>query len=165
VIAGLIFIGLVAIGFASVLAANADLFSAIKIAGALYLIWMGISAWRKAGRSSAIGDQAQGYRSAYSLVLKSIGISLSNPKAILSYAAVFSQFVSPEVPLAGQLVVLVPTAMGIVAIIYTGYCIAGQGVARLLSSARRKLAFDRFIGGFFVFAGSSLIANEALRRS
>ncbi|MEQ8442230.1 MAG: LysE family translocator [Alphaproteobacteria bacterium] len=165
IIAGLVFIALVSVGFATILAAHAGLFTALKVAGALYLIWMGLSAWRKAGRPADTDAAGDGAQSASRIVVRSIGISLSNPKAVLSYAAVFAQFISADAPLFDQLAILTPTAMGIVAIIYTAYCAAGVGIARVLSSARRKLAFDRFVAGFFVFAGTSLIANEAVRRA
>lgn len=163
-LAGLFFIALVSVGFAALLASHADLFTALKLAGALYLIWMGASAWRRAGAAKSAKARSDTSGSARGLVVRAFAISLSNPKAILAYGAVFSQFVSADAALGAQLAVLVPTALVINAAIYTGYCVAGAGVGRLLSSPVRQRIFDRTVAGFFVFAGAGLIAGELGRR-
>lgn len=144
-------------GIAAILLANGEWFSILKLSGAAYLIWMGIVMWRK---GDGLPDVSQPKASApIHLVRRSFLISMSNPKAIIAYLAVFSQFLSPEILLFGQLVVLVPTALVITVAIFVGYCGLGRGVGRFLRSARRRLAFNRMIGTTYIFAGMALAAS------
>ncbi|AWI30599.1 leucine efflux protein LeuE [Streptomyces sp. ICN441] len=93
-----------AAGVASLLQANAVLFSAVKFAGAGYLTWLAVgmlraawSMWRsrrelaeppggQAADASAAGERP--FR-------RALVISLINPKAILFFIAFFVQFVDP----------------------------------------------------------------------
>ncbi len=84
-----------AVGLSVVLTASAVLFQIVKIVGALYLIWIGLSLWRSAkalkaeGLSGAAPSLGRAFR-AEALV------AISNPKAILIFAAFFPQFVTVE---------------------------------------------------------------------
>jgi len=83
-------------------------------------------------------------------------VSLSNPQAILTYLAVFPIVINANAPLAPQLMVLFPTALGIVFANYTMYALFGAQVAHLLSSARRRCWFDRGAGGLMVGSAVAL---------
>lgn len=155
--AGVVFIIAVILGLGAVLAANALLFSAIKLAGAAYLIWMGVKLVRNPATQIDTGaTPARGRQ----VLIRAMLISFSNPKALLAYGAVFSQFVSPEGAFASQLAVIVPTALGINAMIYVGYALLGRGAQRFLGTAARMAWFNRGIGGFYVLAGVALASNE-----
>ncbi len=146
------------LGAATILLANATLFQAIKLAGAAYLIWMGIALWRNKG--AAFRTVRQNPTAPTRLVRRAFLISMTNPKAVLSYLAVFSQFLRPGVPLAEQLIVLVPTALAIVVIVYFGYAVTGLGVSRLLASERRRSLFNKGVGSFYMLAGIGLATVE-----
>ncbi|NMM45101.1 LysE family translocator [Rhodospirillaceae bacterium KN72] len=160
-LAALCFIAAVSAGLATVLVANAYLFTVLKLCGGAYLIWMGFALWRKSGRIEFNGAD-QRAKTPFQITRAAFLISLSNPKAILAYGAVFSQFVDPARPLGGQLAILVPTAQCITAVIYICYSGLGTGIRRYLQSARRRLIFNRTIAGFYIFAGGSLITAEAM---
>lgn len=157
-IAASFYIAAVAFGLGAVLLANEALFTLLKLAGAAYLVWLGIGLLRR--RAEAPVATAAVARGRAETVQRAILISLSNPKAMIAYGAVFSQFITPDRTLGSQLAVLAPTALVIVAIIYTGYSVLGVGVKRILGSARRMRWFDRCVGGFYVFAGSALAIGE-----
>jgi homoserine/homoserine lactone efflux protein len=144
----------VILGAAAILLANAELFSLLKLCGAAYLIWMGISLWRKGGQLPATATPKATSR--VQIVRQAFVVSMSNPKAILSYLAVFSQFLTPGEPLAPQLIVLVPTALSITAAIYVSYCALGTGIGRFLGTLRRRLIFNRSVGSFYICAGAAL---------
>ncbi|MBX2856363.1 MAG: LysE family translocator [Rhodobacteraceae bacterium] len=156
--AAALYIILVTAGLGALLLANAALFTALKLAGAAYLIWMGVKLLRSPGpdleQQGAVAD------SPIATCRQSMLISLSNPKAIIAYGAVFSQFISPAQPLLTQLAALAPTALAIVAIIYIGYSALGLGVRRLLSNASRRRWFNHGVGGFYIFAGAALASSE-----
>ena len=99
------------------------------------------------------------------IVTTSFFISISNPKAILSYGAVFSQFIDSSQPLSVQLFVLVPTALFIVALIYLGYCWLGLRVGQVLSNSRRIKIFNRSIGTAYIVGGVAILGYEPTPQS
>jgi threonine/homoserine/homoserine lactone efflux protein len=84
------------------------LFQAITWAGAGYLAWLGIKALQ-ASRGAGLpeGGLAGGrYRAA----LDGVMVALGNPKLILFFVALLSQFVTPEMSLAARMIIVL-TAM------------------------------------------------------
>lgn len=79
-----------AMGLSVVLTTSAAIFGIVKLVGAAYLIWLGIALWRNSKLHESIGaeaeqiTQSQGFKAA---------VALSNPKAIIIFAAFFPQFV------------------------------------------------------------------------
>lgn len=159
-LAGMLHMTLALSGMSAFLAANPALFDLLRWAGVVYLAWLGISMLRP-GRTFHI-QKGSPDRSAWQLVRNSILISLSNPKAIFVWLAVFTQFVDATIPLMPQLLVLAPSALFVTIIVYGGYCAVGLGVNRIFSGSR-KLWFDRFTGStYLVFALG--LATSDLRR-
>ena len=158
-LAAMLFIFIVSSGFSVVLVANTKVFAFIKIMGAAYLIWMGINLWKK--DTTDLQLESAKSISRFEIVKNSFFISVSNPKAILSYGAVFSQFVDQTQPLNSQLLVLAPTALCIVAIIYLGYCRLGLGVGRFLSKQKRLRMFNRSIGTAYIAGGVAILGIES----
>lgn len=160
-IAAVIHMSLAVTGMAAFLAANPAVFEALRWLGVAYLAWMGVSMLRSRNGGVAI-DRGRGQR-APALIGRAITISLSNPKAIFAWMAVFSQFIDPAAPLAGQLLVLAPSALAVTVLVYGGYCVMGTGVERVFAG-RRKFWFDRGAGATYLgFAAGLAFAD--MRRS
>lgn len=157
-IAALLHIAATLFGIAALLLANAELFQAFKFLGAAYLVWMGISLWRK--KAVAVDSTMPARQKNIEIVRRSILISLTNPKAIIAYMAVFSQFIDHQSPLIGQMTVLVPTALTITASTYLGYCVIGRALRGMLTTTRRFRLFDRCIGFFYIAAGTALAVTD-----
>jgi threonine/homoserine/homoserine lactone efflux protein len=87
---------LVALGLGPVVAESALVFTTIKLAGAAYMIWLGIQAFRhrKAIRVADVdlGDPTMRWQQA---VRQGFVVGVSNPKAFMMFAAVLPQFVEP----------------------------------------------------------------------
>ena len=95
----LVLMTLAATGVASVFQANPALFVALKYAGAVYLVFLGLNLLRAALRGRGAGDstvpaEAPGFGTTRPFRV-ALFISLMNPKAILFYVSFFIQFVSP----------------------------------------------------------------------
>jgi threonine/homoserine/homoserine lactone efflux protein len=90
-------------------------------------------------------------------------VSLTNPQAVLHYGVFFVPFVSQDKPLAPQLVVIVPTAVGIVFLGYAAYVLLGSPLRLLLTSARRQVALNRVAGSFYVLTGLVLAVTGSRR--
>jgi homoserine/homoserine lactone efflux protein len=142
------------LGLSAILLTNASLFHAIKWLGVAYLAWLGVAMFLK--KTDAVEIESRPSTTPLAAIRRGFTTSITNPKAILVYVAVFPQFIKPEGALAAQLLVLVPTALVITVVVYTGYCAFGTGIARLLSTARRRLAFNFAAGSFYLFSAFGL---------
>ncbi|MEQ9138617.1 MAG: LysE family translocator [Thalassobaculum sp.] len=159
-LAGLLHATLATFGFGAVLTAWPAAFDALQLAGAGYLAWLGTRLILRAGL--VVPAVAAG-RPAWRAVRHGALVSLSNPKAILTYMAAFPAALDPAAPIMGQFAILLPTALGIVFVIYAGHAMVGVGIGRALLSASRRRWFDRAAGGMFVGC-AALLAASALRR-
>lgn len=94
----LVFVPMIAIsalGLGIVLTTSSFVFGIAKVVGAAYLIWLGISLWRSA--STLKTRDISGERVPLGRAFKTEGIvAVSNPKAILIFAAFFPQFVAVD---------------------------------------------------------------------
>ncbi|WP_405662645.1 LysE family translocator [Streptomyces sp. RK9] len=112
----------VSFGLGSVLERSAAVFLAVKLAGAAYLVFLGVQAFRhrKQMKAAAIGAAGAGGRPARGdvrTVLDGVLVGLTNPKGIVFAAAVLPQFVdhaAGHVPAQMLLLGLVPIGIGLV---------------------------------------------------
>ena len=151
--------GLSALGMSALLTALPQLLDIIKIAGAAYLVWIGIKAWRDDSPPVDIGEGSidDSIRSPGQLFRNGFLISISNPKALIFAAAFFPQFVSPNMPKAPQFAILLMTFVVIETSWYFTYAIGGRTLARYLRKAEWQRMFNRVTGGLFVLFGLSLL--------
>ena len=82
------------LGLSALLATSALAFEVLKYAGAAYLIWLGIKAWRSP--DEAAPDAAVPTVSAPNVYLRSVITGVLNPKVALFFLAFLPQFVHPE---------------------------------------------------------------------
>jgi threonine/homoserine/homoserine lactone efflux protein len=81
------------LGIGALLAASAGLFTVLKLAGAAYLVWLGIGLWRAGGRldTRPATDRATAGR----MVARAWLVTALNPKSITFFVAFLPQFLSP----------------------------------------------------------------------
>jgi len=151
-----------ALGLGALLLAMPRLFDAVRYAGAAYLVWLGIKAWRGAGKAATGLDPdiaVAGPRvPAYRLYVDALLTGLSNPKLILFAAAFFPQFISRRSPTLPQFGILIATFAAIECSWYAAYALGGRRLARWLASPVRQRLFDRATGGLFFAFGAGLMA-------
>lgn len=99
---------LAAVGVSAVIAASPASFEMMKIAGALYLAWLGVQAIKSFLRSSGSLDLTQKIQevSAWEVFLRGFLTNILNPKVIVFYLALLPQFVSIELGHVGLQVFL-----------------------------------------------------------
>ena len=84
---------LATIGLAAAIAASPQIFLAIRLVGALYLLYLGIKLCRAALRSMHSGHRTTEALSNYDLLRRGMLTSLLNPKGLLFFLALLPQFV------------------------------------------------------------------------
>ena len=124
----------IALGLNWVLEHAMYLFESLRWAGVAYLIWLGVRAWRNAGRSHqlTLGNQVHFWRGFL--------VALSNPKTLAFFTAFLPQFVDPARPAARQLAVMCIVTAMLAALSDSCWAVAsGLGRAWFVSPARARL--------------------------
>jgi threonine/homoserine/homoserine lactone efflux protein len=139
------------------------LYMAVKLAGAAYLVWLGISLFRSKGQGEpqpAVGDPKSGRRA----FIESISIEVLNPKTAIFFLAFLPQFIDPAAgfPVWLQFVLLGTIVNGIFSSAdVVCVMLAGAVVSRLRRSASAQRLVQRAGGAMLVGLGAHL----ALQRS
>jgi threonine/homoserine/homoserine lactone efflux protein len=145
-------------GMGALLAVSASAFLAVKVVGALYLVYLGIRQWRSAplqlGAAAARPDQPH---TAGQLFMQGMGVAVTNPKAILFFTALFPQFLTPGPSIVTQTVLLTATFTALALVSHAVYVGLFRSLRRFLTEARHMRLFNRVSGGLFVLLGLSLL--------
>jgi threonine/homoserine/homoserine lactone efflux protein len=100
---GLVHVVAGAIGVSALVMASAEAFTLLKIAGAAYLLWLGVKTWRAANLSEPIDVEKTGSRRAFR---EGVLVEALNPKTAAFFLAFIPQFVDPSGNVAQQFIVL-----------------------------------------------------------
>lgn len=148
---------LAVIGVSALIAASPTAFTALKIAGGLYLIWMGIGALRSRG-SAQVADRLPD-ESARRLFFKGLLANAINPKVVLFFLSFLPQFVVAARGDANWQIAslgLVFTLQAAVLFGLLGY-FSGSIGQWLNRTPRAGMWLDRIAGAIFVGLGLRLI--------
>jgi len=83
----------VALGVGTIVARSATVFTALKLVGAAYLVWLGVQAFRRRDSLAGVLAAAAAPRSGGRAVREGFVVGITNPKAVILFAAVLPQFV------------------------------------------------------------------------
>lgn len=153
-----------AFGLAALVRASAVAFDALKVAGAVYLIWLGIQALRAAHRETPgrAGSQTTSGAPAGGLFgfRQGVASNLANPKIAVFFTSLLPQFVSHNGPtlwpflLLGGLFVAMTTAW------LSGFAVAASSASAALRRPRVKRTLDRFTGVVLIAFGLRLATEH-----
>jgi len=97
-----VLVAAVALGIGPIVERSAIVFTALKLAGAAYLIYLGVRAFRERDSLSTVLTADSPPRNPLRTLWGGFAVGVSNPKTIVFFAAVLPQFVDP---VRGHLVV------------------------------------------------------------
>lgn len=143
-------IALAGLGLGLLLQASALLFTVVKLAGAAYLIYLGVKLLRAGGGSQAGAAPA----SLATAFRREALVALGNPKAILIFAAFFPQFVDPA-RYAESYLTLGATFLLLELCAVAVYALAGHLAAR--AAGRHMRSINRISGGGMIVFGLALL--------
>lgn len=160
-ISGVVFVLLVVgAGVGSLLLASEMAFNLVKIVGAIYLIWLGLSQWRaKVEPDSAAAGPLDSRAAAPTLrkrFLLGFLTNATNPKGIVYMVAVIPQFIAHQAPLLPQLVLMAATVSVIDFSIMHGYALAASSMQRYFRNARAVKRQNQLFGGMLMAFGALL---------
>lgn len=154
---GLLILLLVSLFLIGWLSQSAPLtFEIMKVAASFYLVYLGVQVWCHARNkmdsvhTKVVPKPAQLFRTG-------VAVSLSNPKAILFFAALFPKFLNTNAPLLPQYVMLTLSFFVIETfwqLMYTG---AGKALAKWLDQNQRLLWLNRLCALIFLMIAAGLL--------
>jgi threonine/homoserine/homoserine lactone efflux protein len=156
-----------AVGVSAVLARSARAFAAVKLAGAAYLVYLGVqrlTAARRERGDHRVPRRPPDLRRVYA---EGVVVNVLNPKTALFFLAFLPQFVDPaRAPAALQMVVLGLWFIALGVCSDSAYALAASAVSRRLrpgrSSARRR---DNLTGAVYIGLGvTAALASHPVRR-
>ena len=155
-----IFLTVSAVGLGAMLLASEAAFTAVKWVGAAYLFWLGWKAWHSREFSGLALDDAHGGALASgqpaqvhlrALITQEFLLGITNPKAIILFAAIFPQFIDPARSLLLQFAIMAGT-FALVEIVFEA--VVASMAQRIRPWLRRVgKRFNQACGGVFVLIG------------
>jgi threonine/homoserine/homoserine lactone efflux protein len=142
------------LGLSALLNMSARVFSVLKLAGALYLLYLAWNMWREAGTIEI--NKRNTETSTTKIILKAIAINLLNPKLTIFFFAFLPLFVSKASASPTLEMILLSTVfMGLTLIVFALYGILASGVSAYLANStqavkRLQQAFAVILAGFAI---------------
>jgi len=148
------FVAITTLGLGTLLLASAEILSVLKLVGAGFLVWLGIRQWR----SAPVAIDEAPVASPRRRFAQGFLINLSNPKALVFYAAFFPPFLRPDQPAIPQLVLLGALFLAVFVTVSIVYAVAASATRRLVRGRSSRLP-GRTGGGALIGAGVALAAG------
>lgn len=147
----------VAFGVGALVAASALAFTVIKVAGGLYLVWLGVQAIRH--RHDAASPIAPAPRSALTLLREGFIVGVTNPKTIAFFVAVLPQFVAPTAgPVWTQLLELGALFMLLAFVCDSVWAVAAGTARAWFANSPRRIAGLSATGGVMMIGLGGTLA-------
>jgi homoserine/homoserine lactone efflux protein len=158
----LLFFAGVALGLGALLAAATTVFDILRIAGALYLFYLGsraiISTFRR--RASPTAEPRPRPAAWRGLFLQGLLVQLTNPKAMLFVSALLPQFINARKPAPPQLLVLVVATIAVDSVVLSSYALAARRGAQSFRASGVRVWLERAFGAALVFFGFRLALSR-----
>ncbi len=152
----------VALGLATLLATATTAFTVLRIAGAIYLFYLGTKILlgtfrRKAGPTKTETPVPPDHRS---LFMQGLLIQLTNPKALLFVSALLPQFIDPARAAVPQLLGLLAITIAVDTVVLSTYALGADRGSRTLRGSRVTRWLERACGSALLFFGARLLAAK-----
>ncbi|WP_327173825.1 LysE family translocator [Streptomyces sp. NBC_01335] len=145
-------------GLAVIVASSPAALTALTVAGAGYLLWLGWGVLRQPAVPAAASGSADASR--WQVLLKGFGISGLNPKALLLYFSLFPQFIDPAtgLPAAAQTGLLSMVHLTACTVVYLVVGVLARTVLSTRPSAARIVT--RISGAMMIAIGTLLLTEQ-----
>ncbi len=149
-----------ALGLSALLSASAELFAIIKLMGALYLVYLGVSLLRQ-GVSSPVASEPAVLQPALSygrIFRQGLLTNLLNPKVALFFLAFVPQFIAPDAPQKALAFIVLGCIFNLNGMIWCHLLAFSTAYAsrKVRLPARVGTWLNRLMGGLFVGLGIKL---------
>lgn len=157
VIGDMTYLALAVLGLAALAQTMGEAFLLVKIAGGLYLAYMGIKIWRS--RPTQGNTQLNREGSLMAAVLGGLTTTLANPKTIVFYMGIMPLVVDMHaitVPIFFELAAI--TATVLIAVV-TPYALAANKARRMIQTPQAMARLNKGAGAAMVSAGTAVVVS------
>ncbi|WP_265434686.1 LysE family translocator [Aeromonas salmonicida] len=152
-----------ALGLSALLSTSAELFTVIKLMGALYLVYLGLSMfWQGAKMPSATNEAVALPVLSYGRIFRQgLLTNVLNPKVALFFLAFVPQFIAPDAPQKALAFILLGCIFNLNGMIWCHLLAFSTAYAshRVSLPARLGRWLNRLMGGLFVGLGIKLASE------
>lgn len=145
------------LGLGALLKTSAWLFAALKLAGAAYLIWLGLRQWRARDDLFARTPSPARAGAPRRMFLQGLLVATTNPKSILFFTALLPQFMRADAPLLPQFFALTLTFAACTVLSHLCYVVLAGMLRGWFAQPARARWFNRVLGGTYAAMGVSLL--------
>ena len=160
IIGDLVYFYLAVLGMAALAHSLGGLFIVVKLAGAAYLIWLGVKLWRQkpAGLAESAGGAAppRGFQRS---MLGGLMVTVSNPKTIGFYAGLLPTFIDLEKLSVGEAVAMGAIVVLVVGGIPAAYAYAAASSRKFFNHPARMRLMHRTAGTMMIGAGVTVASQ------
>jgi threonine/homoserine/homoserine lactone efflux protein len=147
------------LGIGALLAASATLFTVLKLAGAAYLIWLGVKLWRAGGALQA--EAITGRAATGKMIGHAWLVTALNPKSITFFVAFLPQFIDHGAPFLPQMLIFQATFLTLAFANALGYGLVASRARAMVANPVVIRRLNRTGGGLLVGAGVVTAASAA----
>ncbi len=160
-IGNLVWFAMAGLGLGTLARALPWAFTALTMAGAFYLGWLGIQALRRAGQGD--GDNAGAQRRTSGNALRaSLAVALSNPKALVYVLALLPPFIDQHQPIAPQIIVLAAISAALDVSVGLVYIAAGSTLANAMARGEVRRWLDRGVAAVFLLLAAGILSRTIM---
>lgn len=151
-----------ALGLGALILAFPAAFHVLALAGAAYLVWLGVKSIRGAlkpasGEGSALAAaKAPSGRSAF---VDGFTVQIANPKVLLFFGAVLPPFIDVQRPLVPQLIMFACATIGMDLISMSAYGLGGAALASRMNEPGFRKGFGVLVGVLLITAAGLIVAR------
>lgn len=162
---------LAVLGLTALVAQSAAAFSIVKVAGAAYLLWLGLRIiWssrrgggrphlaQKPRRDAPVTGRLDGY-------VRGLLTNVLNPKAVVFFLSVLPQFIDTTGPAAPQIVLLGVIDIVVGVLWWFALVLLMRRLAGLLERPTVRMWWDRITGSLLAGAGAALAYSTATSKA
>ena len=147
------------LGLGALVLASAALFTVLKWAGAIYLVYLGVKLWRSAGQAALPVQAARNQRGVF---WHACVVTALNPKSIAFFIAFVPQFIDPAAALTPQFAIMIGTFVGLATVNALAYALLAARMRDVIGRPAVLSWLTRAGGGVLVAMG---LATALLRRT
>ena len=159
VIGDLIYFTLAVLGLAALAHTMGEFFVIVKLAGAGYLIWLGVKLWRSPPAAMTEAGENAPQRGFKRSLLGGLMVTIGNPKAIGFYAGLLPTLINLDKLSVGETVAMEGIVVLMVGGIPAIYAYAAASSRRFFHRPARMQALQRTAGTMMIGAGVSVAAR------
>jgi threonine/homoserine/homoserine lactone efflux protein len=156
----------ISLGIGAIVERSASLFTAIRLAGAVYLVWLGIQAFRRRELLARVLTEAAAPPGGVRSAREGFVVGITNPKSVILFAAVLPQFVNRAAGnVTAQMLILAAMAVLIGLASDVCYGMAASAVRAWFAKSPRRLGMVGGVGGLAMIGLGVTLAATGGRKN